>query len=1217
MKFIDDGADIPENLIQEVEEGRVVFFCGAGVSCSIGLCTFEGLVKKVYRNISTSMTDLEEKSFEQKSFDRTLGLLEKRIPGAREKIRAEVFKILKIKDHKMELDYHSALLKLSEDERGNIKLITSNFDRAFEIVKRRKKLKYKTYKAPALPMVNSLWNGVVYIHGLMPSNLNDISELNNLVLTSGDFGKAYLLDRWASNFITKVFSNYSVCFIGYSVNDPLIRYILDAMNTEKIFENKDYKAWVFDGYKGNNETELEKNKLKIESEWKQRGLEPILYKIKNEKDHTLLRDSITEWAKIAEEGFLGRKYIIKLCMDKDENIIIRDENIQKKLLWALNKHDECIKYFYELENKPSISWLNIFCTEMCKNYFEGIYNSIEQILGKHSEIKFADSSFYLFKWMLRHINDERLLLWMVKNDCCLHERCKTLLNWKLSKDSKCINNKMYKLWSLFLIDKLTYKNTIKDFDLISFCENIKKSGLTIYIINELKNILAPKIEIYESLNRYDNDQEDPLNYNLNINCSYAKTTLLQNFSTIEPHLPDLFETLDALLNEALNLYLEIEEIDELNRKMCISFERIDDEKYYNYSPNYSIIIYLLRESSLSLFRKNTFFCKAKIAQWLKSKFSIYYRLAIYICSQNFIKSLSVPLNSIILNYNSSANFFAKNEIKKFFLSKNIEINNKYIQNIEKNFLRINNKFKLTKIKSYEKSSEQFYKLLYLLKNCQINFTDGFLNKFDLIGTEIEKNKIFKSKKESDKFDNIFSDLRQYYGKNEEVNLKYRKAINFLFSQSDLSSDVYFLWKQLCSANIGFFLHYYRKNIFSKKNYSNSQIYDSLMQIISGIYLSQDCSYSFKHINYTLKVSIGLPLELFGKISIGLSFWLYEYSNKKKFKFDSIYDLLNKFICYFSLHESFANRHIKLSMSIIDHSFQMICLVLIHIYSSDKNINDFSSNGLILYFEKLINLQNNNSFYARAIIASFANVFYSRNKIFYEENIKICFDWEKNHELAAITWDLFLSKLSLSDNNVLINLKEHLIKTSLYLNILKNKFNYIKLIVYNALISNSLSSDDIKFIINNISPDKLIFIVTSLCDYIDAIKDKKVNYKRKVFKFWECFWPKDMSLINSKISEAIVKLCLISDENFSDFLKFFNPYLIKINNPCQILNSFLNYKDTLFKSHSKEILILLDKILPNLNEPVSLRQIVNHLYLENKEIFNQKRFVKYLKFVDIN
>ena len=37
MQFIENGPDIPEALLQAQEEGRVVFFCGAGISYPAGL----------------------------------------------------------------------------------------------------------------------------------------------------------------------------------------------------------------------------------------------------------------------------------------------------------------------------------------------------------------------------------------------------------------------------------------------------------------------------------------------------------------------------------------------------------------------------------------------------------------------------------------------------------------------------------------------------------------------------------------------------------------------------------------------------------------------------------------------------------------------------------------------------------------------------------------------------------------------------------------------------------------------------------------------------------------------------------------------------------------------------------------------------------------------------------------------------------------------------
>ena len=47
MQFVAGGPDIPDALLDAHEEGRVVFFCGAGISYSAGLPSFEGLVKKV------------------------------------------------------------------------------------------------------------------------------------------------------------------------------------------------------------------------------------------------------------------------------------------------------------------------------------------------------------------------------------------------------------------------------------------------------------------------------------------------------------------------------------------------------------------------------------------------------------------------------------------------------------------------------------------------------------------------------------------------------------------------------------------------------------------------------------------------------------------------------------------------------------------------------------------------------------------------------------------------------------------------------------------------------------------------------------------------------------------------------------------------------------------------------------------------------------------
>ena len=57
MRFIDDGPDIPEVLLNARDEGNVVFVCGAGVSKRSGLPLFRELVDQIYRQLKTDPSD--------------------------------------------------------------------------------------------------------------------------------------------------------------------------------------------------------------------------------------------------------------------------------------------------------------------------------------------------------------------------------------------------------------------------------------------------------------------------------------------------------------------------------------------------------------------------------------------------------------------------------------------------------------------------------------------------------------------------------------------------------------------------------------------------------------------------------------------------------------------------------------------------------------------------------------------------------------------------------------------------------------------------------------------------------------------------------------------------------------------------------------------------------------------------------------------------------
>ncbi len=58
MRFLSDGPSIPDELLVARDEGRVIFFCGAGVSrARVGLTDFFGLAQKVVDALG--VTDIE------------------------------------------------------------------------------------------------------------------------------------------------------------------------------------------------------------------------------------------------------------------------------------------------------------------------------------------------------------------------------------------------------------------------------------------------------------------------------------------------------------------------------------------------------------------------------------------------------------------------------------------------------------------------------------------------------------------------------------------------------------------------------------------------------------------------------------------------------------------------------------------------------------------------------------------------------------------------------------------------------------------------------------------------------------------------------------------------------------------------------------------------------------------------------------------------------
>lgn len=97
MKFIAKGPDIPLDIIKALDDDKLVFFCGAGVSYKAGLKDFRWLVKEIYKNLGEDINlhSFENEAFKNGNYDIALGLFENRLPKG--VMREALIKALKLK----------------------------------------------------------------------------------------------------------------------------------------------------------------------------------------------------------------------------------------------------------------------------------------------------------------------------------------------------------------------------------------------------------------------------------------------------------------------------------------------------------------------------------------------------------------------------------------------------------------------------------------------------------------------------------------------------------------------------------------------------------------------------------------------------------------------------------------------------------------------------------------------------------------------------------------------------------------------------------------------------------------------------------------------------------------------------------------------------------------------------------------------------------------
>jgi SIR2-like domain len=223
-KFAVGGPRIPSETIRALEEERLVFFCGAGISIGTGLPDFRDLALEAIKHIDRAPDDIPadpaiRDAYCSGLYDKALDILED-IEGRHGDFRRFVAKRLTrpMRNAGEQLRLHKALLDLSRlpasdhVERG-YRLVTTNYDNRFE----KAGLSRRWIEAAprlARPQANRA-GYATFLHGRIETErAKHDPEHTSLILTSADFGDAYLRDGYAARFVLELFREFTLLFIG-------------------------------------------------------------------------------------------------------------------------------------------------------------------------------------------------------------------------------------------------------------------------------------------------------------------------------------------------------------------------------------------------------------------------------------------------------------------------------------------------------------------------------------------------------------------------------------------------------------------------------------------------------------------------------------------------------------------------------------------------------------------------------------------------------------------------------------------------------------------------------------------------------------------------------------------------------------------------------------------------------------------------------------------
>jgi hypothetical protein len=267
----------------------------------------------------------------------------------------------------------------------------------------------------------------------------------------------------------------------------------------------------------------------------------------------------------------------------------------------------------------------------------------------------------LARWLIRHLDDPALLLWLVKRGGQVHDDLVRLIERRLNEltkleragnraelariranAAKAIPGPMMRtLWALLLTGRV--KSWLGDFDLYRWRERFKRAGLSATLRLELREMLTPRVSLREPfrLPAEDGESQEPerikdlVEWELVLSTDHVHSSLrdLPKDERWTAALPELLSDFSGLLLDALDLMRELGSAEDRNDLSYMHQPSISEHRQNKDFHDWTALIDLTRDAWLATGAPSPARAALVAELWWHTPYPLFRRLAFFAAAQ--------------------------------------------------------------------------------------------------------------------------------------------------------------------------------------------------------------------------------------------------------------------------------------------------------------------------------------------------------------------------------------------------------------------------------------------------------------------------------------------------------------------------------------------------------------------------------------------------------